>query len=397
MGAAALIPSGQQLDLFLAAFPGRRPNFFVRAPGRVNLIGEHVDYNAGLVLPIATQQGITLLGRRADDRHIRGRSATTGEGIDFDLDAFSPPMRAGWPSFVMGTAAALAQRGVPLVGCEFVLDSDLPTAAGLSSSAALEVALAMAFLAASRTAMPRAEIARLCRHVEHRFVGVPCGIMDMFASALSRAGHALYLDCRDEQIQHVPWPAADHVVVIVDSGLPRALSAGEYEHRVAQCAAALMALARGAGGPRTLRDVTLAELEDRRMAMGDIEFRRARHVVTEIDRTRQAVAALRQGDFAAFGRLMDESHASLRDDYEVSLPQLDRLVELLRGVNGVVGARLTGAGFGGCVIAIAPAGAVADIRACLAAGYDKPLGLASRVFQTAPADGAQSTELPVAA
>ncbi len=380
--------SERLVNQFLTRFPGPAPQFQIRAPGRVNLIGEHVDYNDGLVLPVAIDQCIRIAARVNGDGMLRGFSSATNEGVEIAIDDIGPAGGADLRSFVSATATELQQAGFMLKGCDFVVNGDLPLGAGLSSSAALEIGLALTLLTAAGNSLPMAEIARLARRVEHRTTGVPCGIMDQFASALSRAQHALLIDCRNETIEHVPWPDG-YSLLIIDSGIRRELASGAYHERVRECAEARLALGGDGEGPVSLRDVTLEALEAARLRMPDAQFRRARHVISEIERTQHAVRALRRGDVQQLGRLMNESHESLRGDYEVSLAQIDEIAQLVRSVPGVAGARLTGAGFGGCVVALALHAAVPIVRQRLHSAATSAALAKCRLLETSPAAGAE--------
>ena len=313
-----------------------------RAPGRVNLIGEHTDYNDGFVLPAAIDRFTTVESRPRRDRRVHVESL--GQSDDFALDAIE---RTGtWRDYVRGVVQLVApQRGAALR-----IDSTVPRGAGLSSSAALEVAVGHALDPELRGE----QLALLAQRAENEFVGVPCGIMDQFAVALGRAGHALLLDCRDLSFRHIPIP--DGVAILVcDSRVERRLADSGYADRRASCEAAAAEL-----GVRALRDATLEQVET---LADDLLRRRARHVVTENARTLAAADALARGDLDTVGTLMLESHDSMRDDFEIVPPQLDELALVVRNVPGCRGSRLTGGGFGGCTVALVDDAAVDDARA----------------------------------
>jgi galactokinase len=288
-------------------------------------------------------------------------------------------------------AAELTKVGVPLVGAQIYLESDLPIGAGLSSSAALEVSVALGLLGVAGTTLPPGELVRACRLAEHHYAGVPCGIMDQFVCTTAAADCALLLDCRDEQTTHIPWPDDDTLVLIIDSGCRHRLSDGTYADRVRECSLAVGHLQTVNPTVSSLRDVSLQQLVDQRPALEDPIFRRARHVITENLRTDQAAGALRRGDFPALGRLMNESHASLRNDYEVSSPRLDDLAEAVRSVPGVFGARMTGAGFGGCVVAVAARRVVDEVESAVRKRYDTKYGGAAQMMASRPGRGADTT------
>jgi galactokinase len=314
---------------------GAAPAVLAFGPGRVNLIGEHTDYNDGFVLPMALERGVAVACRARADRHIRAYAAQPDEMRDISLDGLAPGNVPGWPAYVAGVAWALERDGPALPGLDVVITSDLPIGAGLSSD---------------RPWDPVA-MARLCQRVENDFVGMPCGLMDQLAAAASRAGCATLLDCRSLATAFVPVaPAAG--VVVMDTGVRRALLQSAYAERRAACERAVAVLRQGHPGVRALRDVDQAMLAAARGRLDPLVFRRASHVVAENVRPSAMADALRANDLAAAGRLMNDSHASLRDLYEVSCPELDLVCELARADPACFGARMTGAGFGGCAVAL---------------------------------------------
>jgi galactokinase len=328
-----------------------------RAPGRVNLIGEHTDYNEGFVLPVAIDRFTTVAARRRADGRVTVEATDLGETDSFALDAIE---RTGtWADYVRGVVALVA----PAHGISLRISSDVPRGVGLSSSAALEVAVGRAL-----SDLPGPELALLAQRAENDFVGVQCGIMDQFTAANARAGHAMLLDCRDLSYRHIPIP--DGVAIVVcDSRIERRLAASGYNERRAACeeAAALI-------GVPALRD---ARLEDVERLPAPLR-KRARHVVSENERTVAAAAEFEAGNLDAVGRLMDDSHRSMRDDYEIVPAELDRLAAAARAVNGCFGARLTGAGFGGCAVCLVDAGATEAVR-----GAAEELGATVYVFTAA--------------
>jgi galactokinase len=365
----------------------------VQAPGRVNLIGEHTDYNGGLVLPVAIDRRIRIELEPTDDRRVELTLEATGETGTVDLvelDGAAGPthLRSGdWVDYLAGTAWAMRRAGLSTGGFRGRLSSDLPMGAGLSSSAALEIAVAWALSGGERPAAQPLELARIARTVENEYVGVGTGLMDPAVVILGAADHALLLDCRSLEHRLVRLPTGIGIVVI-DSGAPRALAASEYNARRAECDAAVATLSAADPSVRTLRDVTLDRLELARASLGDRPFRRARHVVTENARVEAVVAALEAGELDDVGDAMRASHASLRDDFEVSSTALDVLVEIAGGVPGVIGARLTGAGFGGCVVALVEAGAEPAVRAAVERDYPSRSGLTPVVMDVRASDGA---------
>jgi galactokinase len=342
-----------------------------RAPGRVNLIGDHTDYNGGFVLPMAIDLECWARGEVADAVRVR----SGGDLVELASDGTGgAPATPSWGRYVGGVLGALAERGRPPVGADVVVESTVPPGSGLSSSAAFEVALALALCAAADFRLPPRELALTCQRAEQAATGVPSGIMDQLASVCGRAGQALLIDCRTLELRYVPLPDGLGVIV-VHSGLPRELDGTAYAERRAECERDAAEL-----GLASLRDATTAQVADRP---------RARHVVSENRRTLAAALALEAGDARTLGRLMDESHASLRDDFEVSTSELDVLTDCLRSA-GAFGARLTGAGFGGCVVAVAAAGQAEQVAGEAAAAYAERTGLEPRTWLPHAADGARA-------
>jgi galactokinase len=362
----------------------------VRAPGRVNLIGEHTDYNDGFVLPAAIDLAILVAIIPTDDRRVELTLDATGERAGFDLEAIGPK-RGHWIDYLAGTAWAMSAAGLPTGGFRGVLASDLPSGAGLSSSAALELAAAWALSGGERPPIDTMELARIAQRAENEYVGVNSGLMDQFAVAFGRADHAMLLDCRTLEHRAVPLPAGTRLV-ICHSGAPRNLATSEYNVRRAECDRAVAALAALDPSVRALRDVTPELLAAGRDRLDETAFRRARHVVTEDARVLATIEALGADDLDAVGAALDASHRSLRDDFEVSSPALDALVEIARSVPGVIGARLTGAGFGGCTVNLVQDDAVPALRRAIETDYPDRTGLTPRVFEVRAADGARRVE-----
>lgn len=350
------------LDAFRRRF-GRPARLVAEAPGRVNLIGEHTDYNEGHVLPLAIDRTVAVAAApQADGKPVW---AVHAYSLDYDQeDIFSlaevrPLPDGGWRNYVRGVAWALREAGHGRRGLQLALSGDVPIGAGLSSSAALEVAVAGAFASAGEIPLDPRDLALLAQRAENHFVGVQCGIMDQFVAVFGQPDHALLIDCRSLDVEAVPLSLDEHgiAVVIVDSAVRRALDDSPYNQRRRECAQAAAAL-----GVPALRDVTPDELEARRRELRPELYRRARHVVTEEARVTAAVAALRRGDLETLGRLLCQSHESLRHDFQVSCRELDLLVNLAAKVEGVLGARLTGAGFGGCTLNLVPRRALSAFR-----------------------------------
>jgi galactokinase len=354
-------------DGFATAFGGA-PTLVARAPGRVNLIGEHTDYNDGFALPIAIGAETRVALRPRDDGMVHVAALDLGEDDRFPADA-AFEAAGGWRDYVRGTLAVLRGAGVPIVAADIALAGDVPKGTGLSSSASLEVALAIAMLAAAgRTAAPR-QVALWAQAAENDFVGMRCGNLDQLASAATREGAALLIDCRSLDLTPIPIPD-DVAVMIVQSGVERGLVDGEYNLRRRQCEEAAHTL-----GVAALRDVTFANLEASRARMSDVVFRRARHIVTDNARALAAADALGRGDLIAMGELMMASHASQRDDFAITVAATDRLATLMQAAIGQEGgARQTGGGFGGAVVGVMRETAVATVREQVLRNYRTPTG-----------------------
>ena len=370
---------------------GGAPAGVVCAPGRVNLIGEHTDYNDGFVLPIAIERRTLGAYRPRNDRVVNFTSLQAERTASIDLDAPITPGEPAWANYCTGVAAGLVDRGEKLVGCDVLFDSDVPIGGGLSSSASLEVAAALALLAAAGLdgAVPHRDLALICQAAEHNFAGAPCGIMDQSIAIMGQAGKALLLDCRNSETRQIPFKDPEVVLLVADTQVKHDIADGGYAARREQCYAAAEKL-----GVAMLRDADEAMV---RRAEGDAalagkELMRARHVVTEIDRTVQAVDALEGGDYARFGELMYGSHASMRDDYEISCEELNTIVETARGQDGVYGARLTGGGFGGCAILLVVADEADEISRTVRGAFDDCYGRSCPIFATHAAAGAGAVE-----
>jgi len=356
-----------------------------RAPGRVNLIGEHTDYNDGYVLPAAIERETHIAAAPRADGRVRLVAFDLSRETTFDLADVQRSTSEGWSNYIRGVAAGLLAAGYPVQGFDGLIQGDVPIGSGLSSSAAMEMASVQAFSAIGRFVVPSAQAARIGQKAEHLFVGANTGLMDQLASALGQPDHVLLIDCRDLSFRPVPVPAGA-AILIADTSVRRSLAASAYNERRAQCEAAAQAL-----GVPALRDGTLAMLDA--VDLPDVVARRARHVITEDDRVLETVAALQSGDLHKVGSLMNASHASLRDLYEVSSVELDTMVELLRSQPGCYGARLTGAGFGGCAVALMEAGAVDAVIPVVATAYRTCTGLTPALYPTRAAAGASALTL----
>ena len=365
---------------------GAAPALTVQAPGRVNLIGEHTDYNDGLVLPCAIDYRTVIAARVRDDRIVRVLAADYDDAIDeFSLD--EPIERrddAMWANYVRGVVAELLRRGLPLQGMEMAISGDVPQGAGLSSSASLTVAVGRLFATLpGLEGLSPIDIALVAQHAENDFVGTQCGNMDQIISASGVDGHALLIDCRSLETRPVAIPAGA-AIMILHSHVRRGLVDSEYNTRRQQCEAAARHF-----GVKALRDVDLATLEARGAGLDDVTYKRARHVITENARVLEAAEALGAGDLARMGTLMAASHVSMRDDFEITVPPVDRLVEIVAGVvKEAGGVRMTGGGFGGCIVALVPHGLVEDVRAAVLRDYRAPGGEQSTIYVCSAAQGA---------
>ena len=368
---------------------GRAAEGCIQAPGRVNLIGEHTDYNDGFVLPIAIERHVRARWARRADRTVRLHSLQAAAPAEVGLDDELKPAPGAWHNYPVGVLVEVRRAGVPLAGADILFDSDVPLGGGLSSSAALEVATALALMAGA--GRPRAvdgrELALLCQRAENHFAGAPCGIMDQSIVVMAQAGRAMLLDCRTGQTRHVPFDDPRLVLLVANTLVKHDIGEGGYPLRRRQCHEAAKLL-----GVAALRDAS-PEAVDQAGREGTLEgdlLKRARHVVGEIARTLQAVDALEKSDYARFGRLMYASHASLRDDFEVSCEELDVLVEAARDCPGVYGARMTGGGFGGCAIVLVDRARAEQAAGRIAAKFRASFGRPCPIFATSAAEGAKS-------
>jgi galactokinase len=365
--------------LFAASFSGRP--LVVRSPGRVNLIGEHTDYNEGFVLPAAIDRAIVLAVALNGSRHCRLLAADLDAAAEAEIDALRRS-ELGWPNYLLGVVDQLRRSGVDVPGIDCAFGGDIPIGAGMSSSAALEAGIAFALDALLALGLDRVALARIAQAAEHEFVGVHCGIMDQFANLFGSAGHALKLDCRSLDYELVPFAFADVRVVLCDTGVRHALAGSEYNVRRRQCEEGVAALARHRPGIRSLRDVDLPLLDAHGPELDPVVARRCRFVLEENERLLAGCDDLRRGDLAAFGARMYGSHRGLSVDFEVSCPELDALVEIARALPGVLGARMMGGGFGGCTINLVATDAVNDFTISVEREYRRRTGRDTRVFVT---------------
>ena len=359
-----------------------------RAPGRVNLIGEHTDYNDGYVLPVALEQATFVAAAPRDDGQARVYASALEAEHTWVIDDWQAGRDPHWTSYVAGVAALLREQGASLPGFDLYVRSDVPLGSGLSSSAALEVASGLALSHLTGQALGGAALADLARQAEHRYAGVPCGIMDQYISVLGRAESALLLDCRSREFEQIPLRLGDHGLAVINSGVKHELAGGEYAKRQAQCQDALAYFQKLDPEVQALRDVPVERVQEHFDRLEPLAARRARHVTTEIARTLDAAEALRQGMLSELGELLYGSHASLRDDYEVSCRELDLLVEIVSEVPGVVGARMTGGGFGGCIVAVVAEEAVPAVEAAVRERYDSSVEAKATLIATKAGPGA---------
>lgn len=356
---------------FRATFDDGNDPLVAMAPGRVNLIGEYTDFNDGFVFPMTVDRGVYFAIRARSDTLVRVASIRYDELVEYQLDEFAAPTPGSWASYVLGVVEELRQREFLEQGFEAVVDGNLNLGAGLSSSAALEVATAVSLQQVFGFDMDRVDMVKLCQHVEHNYANVLCGIMDQFASGIGRAGHALLLDCRSLDYENVPVELGDYRIVIISSEVKRSLAASAYNTRRSECQAGVEHFSRDDSTVRALRDVSRELFESHNDELTPVVRRRCRHVISENQRTLDGAAALQAGQLDRFGDLMKASHRSLRDDFEVSCPELDMLVKLASGTDGVLGSRMTGAGFGGCTVSIVHKDAVESLVAKLAEYTDR--------------------------
>jgi galactokinase len=373
-------------ELFAKCF-GHAPRWLAAAPGRVNLIGEHTDYNEGFVLPMAIERHVVIAADRNRAREVTLHSTATGETAHFNLRTPVERGQPAWSNYIRGVIAGFQRLGRKIPGFDAVIDSGLPYGGGLASSAALEVATATLLEALCGRKLDRMEKAMLCQQAEHEYAGVPCGIMDQFTSVQGRKNHALLLDCRSRTAVPVKLADPEVTVLIINTRVRRRVADGEYAVRRSQCETAARCLKAA-----SLRDVPLQKLKAARSRLEPIVFRRARHVLTENQRALDMARAIQTSDWLAVGQLMYASHASLRDDYEVSCRELDAVVEIAQSLapeEGVIGCRMTGAGFGGCVVGLVKTASALRLIRLIGNTYERRIGEQAAIFTSRPAAGAR--------
>jgi galactokinase len=349
-----------------------RPSLF-RAPARVNIIGEHTDYNDGLVLPTTSALFTSVSALPRSDRIVRVHSLDLQETEEFDLDDLEPDQRPRWIDYAKGVAAEIEAEGIHLHGANLEVASDIPLGGGLSSSASFELAVATALIGVAGATLPKLEIAKLCQRAEIRYAGVNCGIMDQYTVASCKRGNAILLDCRSLAVEQAAIPTGA-AMLITHSGVEHKLPDSGYNDRARECAEAVAILGNSLPGVTALRDVTAGNLEAHKNSLGDRLYRRCRHVVSENQRVRDAYDALTNSDIEGLGHLILESHLSLRDDYQVSCAEVDRLVQIACTSDGVLGARMIGGGFGGCVLSLVESDKIDTAARQIRQKYATPAG-----------------------
>lgn len=370
------------------------PVKIVKAPGRVNLIGEHTDYNDGFVLPVAVDREIIMAASPRDDGEVHLYAVDLDASSSFSLDRIEKDPHASWSNYIRGVLLLLSERGLPVRGMNAAFSGDVPLAAGMSSSAALEMASGLMVKVMGGFDIDMVELVKVAQAAENTFVGVNCGIMDQFISGLGKKGHALFLDCRSLDYDLVPLPPTDeYKIVIANTMVKRGLVDSAYNERRSQCETGVEILKEYLPGITALRDVSMVDFAKHKEHLPAVVAQRCEHVIAENERVLASVKALRAGDIAEFGRLMRASHESLRDLYEVSCKELDIMVEAAWGVTGTCGARMTGAGFGGCTVNLVEADKVHDFVAIVQDVYQKRTGIIPEFYVCEAEDGATRLEL----
>ncbi|MEN6371115.1 MAG: galactokinase [Armatimonadota bacterium] len=367
---------------------GVKPQIMTKGPGRIDLMGIHTDYNDGFVLPVAISFEVIAAGKLRDDNIVRAYSANLDSMVEFPLDDIKFDEVDTWSNYLRGVLVYLKEAGVELKGADVALEGNVPVASGLSSSAAIEMAIGTLFQALLGFEMSGPEMALVGQRAENRFVGVNTGIMDQFISRLGKKDHALFLDCRSLDYELLPLDTKETKIVICDTMKRRGLVDSEYNARRAQCEEAVRVLSEWLPGIKALRDVTLADLDEYGDRLSDVVFRRARHVVTENERGIASRKLLSEGNIEEFARLMDASQDSARDDYEVSCAELDTMVELSRPAPGALCSRLIGAGFGGATVSLVREESVEEFMNVVSDGYRKKMGVEPRLYVSTAEDGA---------
>jgi galactokinase len=385
------VESTELISLFNKYF-NRSPQVLAEAPGRVNLLGEHTDYNDGFVFPAAIDRSMKVLASSREDDTVNVYSADFSKSSMFSLSSIEKCSRETWSNYLRGVADQLIKNGFTIKGGDFLISGNVPVGAGLSSSAAYEVAVAAAFRKMFKLEMDNIQLALLSQAAERQFVGVQCGIMDQFVSANAMVSTALFLDCRDLAYKNIPLDN-EVSIFVCDSAVQRALNNSAYNSRRLECEESAKRLKTKFPEATALRDITLEGLEENRGLLEPTLYKRAHHVISENQRVLKGIDLLRNGKMQAFGRLLFESHASLRDSFEVSCPELDLLVELATGCDGILGSRMTGAGFGGCTVSLVESGQAENFRTKIKPEYDRRTGKNSRIYECLPSGGVKAQKL----
>ena len=368
------------------------PRIF-RAPGRVNLIGEHTDYNDGFVMPFAIDRATIVAGAKRDDRRIEVAALDMDETASIDLDTAPQKQRKTWVDYVEGTARCVEEEFGKIAGANLVITSDVPIGSGLSSSAALEISVGFALLSLSGIEVDREKLAFAGQKAEHEYAGTKSGIMDQFAASFSKKGSAMLLDCRSLKRQQIPFETDDTMTVVCDTKVEHSLASSEYNRRREECEEGVRLLQKHLPKIKALRDVSMDGLEKYKNDLPDVVYRRCRHVIGENERTLKAAEYFKSRDLVNAGKLMFESHASLRDDYEVSCRELDTLVQIASSVEGVFGARMTGGGFGGCTVNIIRKNVLDGFKRSINEGYIRRFDREPGIYEFHAADGASEVSL----
>jgi galactokinase len=383
--------TNERIEMLVTGFKkhfGGEPEVMVRAPGRVNLIGEHTDYNDGFVLPVAIDRDIMVAARSRDDGLARIYSLDFDAMVDFPMNDIRYDSESKWSNYPRGVARFLQEAGYNLRGLEAVITGNVPQEAGLSSSAAMEVAMAMTFEKISRLEIDPVEMALICQKAENQFVGVNCGIMDQFISRMGQKDHALLLDCRELEFELVPLHLEGVKIVVCNTGVKRGLVDSEYNKRRSECERGMKILDEFLPGIKALRDIDIADFQRYKVHLPETTEKRCGYVIKENARVLESVQALEDNDLVRFGILMNESHLGLRDEYEVSCPELDAMAEIAWSTDGVLGSRMTGAGFGGCTVTLAVEDAVDELIEKVSKEYPERTGLQPEIYVCTAEDGA---------
>ena len=388
--------ANERIEMLINGFRkrlGGEPETIMRAPGRVNLIGEHTDYNDGFVFPVAIDRDIMVASRKREDGIVRVYSLDFDAVVEFSISDIQYDSENKWSNYPRGVASVLQEAGYNISGLEAAITGNIPLGAGLSSSAAMEVAMAMTFEAVSGLEIDPVEMALMCQKAENQFVGVNCGIMDQFISRMGKKDHALLIDCRSLEFELVNLNLEGIKIVVCNTGVERGLVDSEYNERRSECERGVKLLEDLLPGIKALRDVEVSDFHKYKNRLPEITEMRCEYVIEENIRVLESVQLLAEGDLVGFGILMNESHIGLRDEYEVSCPELDAMVTIAWSTEGVIGSRMTGAGFGGCTVTLVMENAVAEFIRRVKTDYPKRTGLQPEIYVCAAENGAGKVEV----